>query len=79
MESAARHTEMYGMDAAKNYRILGEREIADLIRDEASNAPSSPGPGRGRLLSHALTRGPVAFDELPGASDAPYWGTWGTA
>jgi hypothetical protein len=66
------------MDAAKNYRILGEREIADLIREDGFNAPPSGGPVRGRVLSHSLARRP-AFDDLPGASDAPYWGTWGTA
>jgi hypothetical protein len=66
------------MDAGKSYRILGEHEIADLIREDRFNAPPSAGPGRGGLLSHSLARGPV-FDESPGATDAPYWGTWGTA
>jgi hypothetical protein len=65
------------MDAGKNFKILAEREIADLIREDGFTPPS-PGPRRGGLLSHSLTRRPV-FDEVPAASDAPYWGTWGTA
>jgi len=66
------------MDAAKNYRILGEREIADLIREDGLGSSPSPVPRRGGLLSHSLSRRPV-FEDLPAASDAPYWGTWGTA
>jgi hypothetical protein len=66
------------MDTAKNIRILGEHEIADLVREDGFNSPPSAGPRRGGLLSHSLARRPV-FDDVPGAGDAPYWGTWGSA
>jgi len=66
------------MDAAKNFKILGEREIADLIREDGFSSPPPAGPRAGRLLSHSLARRPL-FDDVSGAADAPYWGTWGTA
>jgi len=66
------------MDAAKNFKILGEHEIADLIREDGFQSTPSSGPRRGSLLSHSLSRGPL-FDDVSGAGDAPYWGTWGTA
>jgi hypothetical protein len=65
------------MDAAKNFRILAEREIAELIgEDRGDNEPSSS--QRGGLVSHSLWRRPV-LEDTSGSVDAPYWGTWGTA
>jgi hypothetical protein len=70
--------EQYGMDAAKNFKILGEHEIADLIREDGFSSPPPSGSRRGGVLSHSLTRRPL-FDDVSGTGDAPYWGTWGTA
>jgi hypothetical protein len=70
--------EKQGMNAAKNFKILGEHEIADLIREDGFTSPPPGGSRRGGLLSHSLSSRPP-FDDVSGASDAPYWGTWGTA
>jgi len=65
------------MEPAKHFRILAEREIAELIRDgEFEQQP--PDPRGAGLLSHSLWRRPL-FDDAQGAAEAPYWGTWGSA
>jgi hypothetical protein len=65
------------MDAAKNFRILAEREIAELVGEDGSdNEPSSS--RRGGLVSHSLWRRPL-FDDGSGSGETPYWGTWGSA
>jgi hypothetical protein len=65
------------MDAAKSFRILGEREIAELIGEEA-RAEEPASSRRGGLVSHSLWRRPIP-DDASGSGDTPYWGTWGSA